>query len=324
MLQGLLAGLVMLLPLAQCCVDQGAPAQQFAAQDLAGLLLLFQFAQGGLQPHSGQVLAAFGVEVGKRLVPFSLEVDAGIRQVTPENLQQIVLYLAGAQFVQAQCAGQHPLKNAGIAGMLQPENAEVLLTGELAVAPAIHHVGKFAAAVAEHPAPKARQMVGQLRLCHQGAIRQAELLDLQRPGIGEILVLEAHPFAHAAQHDGAGLRQRHLQQHIGAVVGEIEAPALVHIVRPEIHTATVDDQQKLQGIDQAGLAGVVGRHQRDRTIERQLGARVAGTPQQDQTLEAVLHQVFSSSSGASAVQSSAADVLSSSPSVLAVNARLSK
>src|SRR5690606_10859550 len=118
--------------------------------------------------------------------------------------------------------------------------------------------------------------------------------------------------------------QRHLQQHIGAVVGEIEAPALVHIVRPEIHTAAVDDQQKLQGIDQSGLAGVVGRHQRDRTIERQLGARVAGTPQQDQTLEAVLHQVFSSSSGASAGQSSAAGVLSSSPSVLAVNARLSK
>src|SRR5690606_40229363 len=158
----------------------------------------------------------------------------------------------------------------------------------------------------------------------QGAIRQAEFLDLQRPGIGEILVLEAYPFAHAAQHYGAGLRQRHLQQHIGAVVGEIEAPALIHIVRTKVHTAAVDDQQKLQGIDQAGLAGIVGRYQRDRTIERQLGTRVAGAAQQDQTLEPVLHQVFSSSSGASAVQSSAAGVLSSSPSVLAVNARLSK
>ena len=76
----------MLLPLTQCRVDQGAPAQQFAAQHQAGLLLLFQFAQGGLQPHGGQILTAFGVEVGERLVPFRLEVDAGIRQIAAENL----------------------------------------------------------------------------------------------------------------------------------------------------------------------------------------------------------------------------------------------
>ena len=76
----------MLLPLTQCRVDQGAPAQQFAAQHQAGLLLLFQFAQGGLQPHGGQILAALGVEIRECLVPFRLEVDAGIRQIAAENL----------------------------------------------------------------------------------------------------------------------------------------------------------------------------------------------------------------------------------------------
>ena len=125
--------------------------------------------------------------------------------------------------------------------MFQAEDTEVLLTGEFSATPAVHHVGEFAAAVAKHPASVARQMAGQLRLCHQRVTRKAELFDLERACVGKILVLEAYPFAHAAQHYGAGLRQRHLQQHIGAVVGEIEAPALVHIVRPEIHAAAVDD-----------------------------------------------------------------------------------
>ena len=149
-------------------------------------------------------------------------------------------------------------------------------------------------------------MAGQLGLCHERAIGQAELFHLERAGVGKVLVLEAHALADAPEHHGAGFRQRHLQQHIGAVVGEVKPPALLHVVRAKVHAAPVNDQQELQGIDQAGLARVVGRHQGDCAIQRKLGAGVARAAKQNQALKAVLHQSISSSFSTSSLLSSGA------------------
>ena len=149
-------------------------------------------------------------------------------------------------------------------------------------------------------------MAGQLGLCHERAIGQAELFHLERAGVGKVLVLEAHALADATEYHGAGFRQRHLQQHIGAVVGEVKPPALLHVVRAKVHAAPVNDQQELQGIDQAGLARVVGRHQGDCAIQRKLGAGVARAAKQNQALKAVLHQSLSSSFSTSSPLSSGA------------------
>ena len=160
MLQGLLARFEVLLPLAQRLVDHGPPAQQLASQCQPCVVLALQFSKGAFQAFGGQVLTALGVEVGEGLVPLCLEVDAGVGQVAPEDLQQVVLHLAGAQLVQTQCSGEHALKDAGIAGVLKAEHTEVLRAAQLAVSAAVHHVGEFAAAEAEHAAAMGGQMAG--------------------------------------------------------------------------------------------------------------------------------------------------------------------
>ena len=116
----------MLLPLAQGLVDHGPPAQQLAAQGQSSILLALQFSEAAFQAFGGQVLTALSVEVGKSLVPLRLEVDAGVRQITPEDLQQVVFHLAGPQLVQPQRPGEHTLEDAGVTGVLQAEHAEVL------------------------------------------------------------------------------------------------------------------------------------------------------------------------------------------------------
>ena len=89
----------MLLPLAQGLVDHGPPAQQLAAQGQSSILLALQFSEAAFEAFGGQVLTALSVEVSKGLVPLRLEVNAGVWQVTPEDLQQVVFHLAGAQLV---------------------------------------------------------------------------------------------------------------------------------------------------------------------------------------------------------------------------------
>ncbi len=171
MFEFLLAGLEMPLPLGQRVFDHRSPDQQLAAQLHALLLPLLQLLQDLLQLTRGEILAALGIELGKRLVPFGLEIDAGIRRVALEDLQQVVLHLAGAQLVQPQRSGQDTLEGGRVIGMLQAEDTEILLAAQLAAAPPVDHVGKLTAAVAEDPALVRRQMAGQLRLGHQRTIR---------------------------------------------------------------------------------------------------------------------------------------------------------
>ena len=288
--QCLVACVVMLLPVGEGVVDQRLHAQQPAAQFQSRLVFLFQCFQQRFLGNGRTILAPFAIQVGKGTVPFGLEIDARIGQIAPEYLQQVFLDIGRGETVELQCVRQHPLEAGCITGMFQPEHAQVQLAGGLAVATAVDHVGKFAARIAEYPPLVRGQMGRQLRLGHQFATGQPVFVHIQRPRIGKILVIETHALAHAAEHHGAGFGQRDLQQDVGAVVREIETPALVGIVCAEIHHPPVDDQQILQRIDEAGLARVVGCHQRHGTIERQLGAGIAGTVEQHQTLETVLHQ----------------------------------
>ena len=50
-------------------------------------MLALKFSEAAFQAFGGQVLTALSVEVGKSLVPLRLEVDAGVRQITPEERQ---------------------------------------------------------------------------------------------------------------------------------------------------------------------------------------------------------------------------------------------
>ena len=195
--------------------------------------------------------------------------------------------------------------------MFQAKNAEILLATQLAIASTVDHVGKFTAGVAEYPPLVCCQMTGQLWLGNQGTIRQPEFFDIELAGVGKILVFKTHAFSDTAQHHRPGFWERHLQQHIGAVMREIEAPAFVDIMRAKIHAATINDQQKLQGIDQTGLAGVVWSDEGHGAIQWQFGPRVTGAIEQHKALESVLHQPFSSSSALSELPASSASVAGS-------------
>ena len=129
-------------------------------------------------------------------------------------------------------------------------------------------IGEFRRAVRIHQLAKLQHVVAQLRLRYGAAIGQPIVLEVELTLVCEILVVVADALADATQYHGAGCRQRHLQQDVGAVVRKVEAPARVDLVGAEVHTPFVDDQQKLQGIDQAGFASVVRSDQRHRRIKR--------------------------------------------------------
>ena len=77
-LQSLLPGFKVLLPLGQRTFNHWPENQQFATEHQPLLLLLLQLGQCRLQSDSGKILATLGVQIGKRLVPFRLEIDAGV------------------------------------------------------------------------------------------------------------------------------------------------------------------------------------------------------------------------------------------------------
>ena len=211
--------------------------------------------------HGGQVLRTIGIDLRKCLVPFRLEVDAGVRQVTAKDGQQIVLHFTGAQFVQSQGSGQHTLEDLGMAGVLQLEDREIRLLIQDSSARAVQCRRKFAGGVAEHQLADAGHVRLQLRLLNLAAISQPVVVQLELTLVGEIFVIVTDTLANTAQHNGSGGGQSHLQQDVGAVVRKIEAPAGIDVMGTEVHPAFVNDQQELQGIDQAGFTGIVGRDQ---------------------------------------------------------------
>src|SRR5690606_2493570 len=139
-------------------------------------------------------------------------------------------------------------------------------------------------------------MTQQLRLCHQTAVIAPVVIEVQLATVSEVFVVVADTLANTSQHHTARLRKQHLQQDVGAVVGEIEAPTAFYVVWTKVHPPPVDDQQELQGIDQTGLACIVRSHQRYRRIQRQLCALVASTVKQHQPLKSIIHHAGSSSS----------------------------
>src|SRR5450830_1133535 len=68
--------LEMRLPLLQAPINQGTKVQQFAAQFKTPHLLALHHVDAGTLTSGGQVLRTISVDLGKCLVPFSLEVDA--------------------------------------------------------------------------------------------------------------------------------------------------------------------------------------------------------------------------------------------------------
>lgn len=302
------------VPGGQPGVDQGPVVDQLAAQDqpFAGIA----FERGDLGPvrHRRLVLGAVGIDVGKGLVPFGLEIDVGIGQVAPEDAQQVVLDLARTQPVQPQGAREHAQEGFGQARVLELENGEVRLVVLALLAAAVDGVAEFARRIAKHQFRAGRQVRFQLRLGDDAAVRQAEVLDVELALVGEVFVIVAHALAHAAEHDRAGGGQGHFEQDERTVVGKVEAPAPLDVVGAEIHAPLVDDEEKLQRVDQAGLAGVVGRDQRDGRVERQFGPLVAGAAEHHQALEAVLHHGASPSVTVSSMASPARSALPASSS----------
>ena len=146
------------VPGVQGGVDQWPVVDQLAAQGQPFAGVALKRGDFGLVRQRRLVLSAVGVDVGKRLVPFGLEVDVGVRQVAPEDAQQIVLDLARTQPVEPQGAGEHALERFGQAGVFELENGEVRLVVLALLAAAVNGVAEFARRIAEHQFRAGRQM----------------------------------------------------------------------------------------------------------------------------------------------------------------------
>ncbi|MCY1290968.1 hypothetical protein D9M69_466150 [compost metagenome] len=215
---------------------------QLATQLQALLVKRFEPADPLPLLHGSVVLLTVGIHIGEGLVPLLLEVDARVRKVSVEDLQQVVLHLLGLQLVQAQSPGEYALEYLGMAGLLQTEHREFALLASRAPAIAIHHAGELGTAETLGEQPATGQMAQQLRLCNQTAVIAPVIIHVQLPAIGKVLVVVADTLADATQHHTARLRQQHLHQDVGAVVREIETSTALYIVRTKIHPPSVNDE----------------------------------------------------------------------------------
>ena len=251
-------------------------------------LVPFQLCDQGALPAGGVVLGAFGIDLGERLVPLGLEIDARVGQIVAKDLQQIGLHFARSEPVEAQRAGQHLLEDGRVAGLIQLEDGEVRFVFIAPSSSAVERIGELGGAVREHRAAKLPHVIAQLGLLQRATVGQPKIIERELALVGEVLVVVADTLADAAQHHRPGGGEGDLEQHVCAVVREIEAPAGVDVVGTEVHAALVDDQQELQRIDETRLARVVWRDQRYCGVQRHFRAQVAGAVEERQALESIL------------------------------------